>query len=131
MIMKMRNMMNRRPNQKGFTLVELIVVMAILAILAAIAVPKYNQVTANANNQATSSNVRTIVSAVQLYQAAHNGALPTSSASVEEFLQSPIASLGPSGATYTYSSASGTITIVGNSPTSGVSYTSTVTAGTI
>lgn len=105
MIMKMRNMMKRKNGQKGFTLIELIVVMAILAILAAIAVPKYNSVTTKAKQQALEANVRTIVSAIQLYQAANDGNLPTTETLVNSFLQKPIANMSgePQGATYSYS----------------------------
>lgn len=79
MIMKMRNMMKRKNGQKGFTLVELIVVMAILAILAAIAVPRYNSTLNGAKEKADIATARTIQSAAMLYQAnSSTNALPTS-----------------------------------------------------
>ena len=118
MIMKMRDMMKRKNGQKGFTLVELIVVMAILAILAAIAVPKYSQVTENAKKSAIDANVRTIVSAVQLYQAANEGKLPTVEGDISAFLQKGLASMAgqPDGASYTLTNnggVSGKVTISG------------------
>ncbi|HPF45140.1 MAG TPA: prepilin-type N-terminal cleavage/methylation domain-containing protein, partial [Syntrophomonadaceae bacterium] len=61
MLMKMRSKMQ---NQKGFTLVELMVVVVILGILVAIAVPVYNSVTDRAERGAIEANLRTIDGAV-------------------------------------------------------------------
>lgn len=54
-------------NEKGFTLVELMVVVVIIGILVAIAVPVYNQVTARAERGACEANLRTIDGAIQQY----------------------------------------------------------------
>ncbi len=54
-------------NKKGFTLTELMVVVVILGILVAIAVPVYNNVTTNAQTKAEQSNIRIIEGALQSY----------------------------------------------------------------
>jgi prepilin-type N-terminal cleavage/methylation domain-containing protein len=59
----------RLHNKKGFTLIELIVVIAILGVLAAIAIPRFTGTLDNAELKADQATARTIVSAVALAQA--------------------------------------------------------------
>ncbi len=57
-----------RKSRKGFTLVELMVVVAIIGVLSAIAVPVYNDMTEKAGEAACEANRRIIDSAVMMWQ---------------------------------------------------------------
>ena len=58
-----------RKKSKGFTLIELIIVIAILAVLAAIALPKYNNSKRKSVVTAHNANVRVLESAALNYVA--------------------------------------------------------------
>ena len=62
-------------NKKGFTLIELVVVIAILGILAGIAIPRFMDATAAARGSKIVADLRTIDSATMMYQA-KEGKLP-------------------------------------------------------
>jgi prepilin-type N-terminal cleavage/methylation domain-containing protein len=62
-------------NQKGFTLVELMVVIAILGVLSSIAIPKFTETTIGVNTVKIQADLRTIDSASVIYQT-QEGSLP-------------------------------------------------------
>ncbi|WP_028991949.1 competence type IV pilus major pilin ComGC [Thermoanaerobacter thermocopriae] len=54
-------------DERGFTLIELIVVIAILGILAAIAVPRVTTSLSNAKTNADEANIKILQNAVERY----------------------------------------------------------------
>jgi prepilin-type N-terminal cleavage/methylation domain-containing protein len=59
--------LNKKRNQKGFTLVELLIVIAIIGILAAIAIPQFSTYRAKAFIAATKSDAKNAYTALQAY----------------------------------------------------------------
>ena len=60
-------------NQKGFSLIELLIVVIIIAIIAAIAIPSLLRARISANESATIGDIRTIISGNATYASANAG----------------------------------------------------------
>ena len=89
----MMTKIRKRLNQKGFTLVELMVVIAILGILAAIAIPKFSDSTSAANTAKIAADLRTIDSAIVMYQA--NGGTLAAGANLDTLKDYLVGTLTP------------------------------------
>ena len=101
--------------RKGFTLIELVVVIAILGILAAIAIPRFTGTQLRAQERTHNANVRTIQSAVALYEA-EEGALPedieelVSKNYLEAVPKNPLPAGHDQAGAYEYNKATNTVT---------------------
>ena len=66
------NTMTASRNRQGFTLIELMIVVVIIGILAAVAIPKFNQVTASAKESEAASILKQIYTLQERYKQRHD-----------------------------------------------------------
>lgn len=79
--MKQRKIL--RQARKGFTLIELMIVIAIIGVLAAIAVPNFRAARQRANQRACYANQKTLAGAIEMYNLDFNANLGGSSGNVD------------------------------------------------
>src|SRR3954463_14664633 len=67
----------RTRSNKGFTLVEILIVVIILGILAAIVIPQFTNASQDARKSSLSSQLQTLRSQIELYKMQHKDTFPT------------------------------------------------------
>ena len=70
-------MLKLKNRQQGFTIVELLIVIVVIGILAAISIVAYNNVTAKARDSQREQDIKTIAKALEMYYV-DNGGFPPS-----------------------------------------------------
>ena len=66
----------RNPVKRGFTLIEILIVVVILGILAAIIVPQFTNAAQDAGISSARSQLQTMRSQIELFRVQNNGAVP-------------------------------------------------------
>ena len=79
--MARNNSISLRKRAGGFSLIELVIVVVIIGIIAAIAIPRMSRGTAAAGDSAVAGNLSVLRNAIELYTTEHGGTLPTGTAS--------------------------------------------------
>ena len=73
--------------KKAFTLVELLIVVIILGILAAVVIPQFSDASTEARDSSLATNLATIRGQIELYRLQHNGNYPSFTNFVEQMTQ--------------------------------------------
>jgi len=106
-----------RKLRKGFTLIELVVVILVLGILAAMAAPKLMDITQDARMNTTRQSLAIIRDAIELYRM-ETGAYPsapTVAANMTSFIHGefPAPEIGPNAGNQNIKAFTGTLTVGG------------------
>jgi general secretion pathway protein G len=75
-----------RTRKSGFTLVEILIVVIILGILAAIVIPQFTNASQDARKSNLASQVQTLKSQIELYKLQHKDVVPLLGTAWDEFL---------------------------------------------
>lgn len=105
--------------KKGFTLIELIVVIAILGILAAVLIPRFTGFTAKANQTQSLVSAKQVATAYDAWFAEHNNAWPADAAALAAAKALVVTTSGVADAAITTFEVDGGLVVTLNGHTAG------------
>ena len=121
-------------SKKGFTLVEIMIVVAIIALLAAIAIPNLMRAKISANDAMAKGTLRTLSTAAETFATTNSGNYPTDVTSLTgatpAYINKDYCGQTISGYTYNCTFAAGSYSFVAVPATVGQSGTTTYTITT-
>ena len=119
---------------KGFTLVEIMIVVAIIALLAAIAIPNLLRAKMSANDALAKATIRSLSTASESYATANSGNYPADEGALTgatpPYIGQAYCGTTVSGYAYVCTFTTGSYTLIATPVTVGTSGTTTFTMST-
>ena len=96
--------MNVQQRRGGFTLIEVLIVVVIMAVLAATIIPQFTNSTKDARESSARFNLHTLRSTLEMYKLHHGGVAPTGANDLDQLTSATdgTGTIGTAGTSFPY-----------------------------